>query len=102
MQIFEQLVARGLMVFDPNRKVLTFNLHALAKFPAIRQQRIGEFKWLIGDWAFENQRIRLGNVYLITSTGYQNLSGLAPQEPNAIEKLMREGGLLKRHKDADR
>jgi hypothetical protein len=54
MQIFEQLVGRGLMVFDPNRKVLTFNLAVLAKFPAIRQQRIDEFKWLIGDWAFEN------------------------------------------------
>jgi hypothetical protein len=54
MLIFEQLVSRGLMVFDPNRKVLTFNLSALARFPAIRQQRIDEFKWMIGDWAFEN------------------------------------------------
>ena len=42
------------MVFDPNRRVLTFNLPVLARFPAIRQQRIEEFKWLIGDWAFEN------------------------------------------------
>jgi len=54
MLIFEQLVARGLMVFDPNRKVLTFNLRALAQFPALRQQRIDEFKWLVGEWSFEN------------------------------------------------
>jgi len=54
MLIFEQLVARGLMVYDPNRKVLTFNLPMLARFPAIRQQKIDEFKWLIGEWAFEN------------------------------------------------
>ena len=55
MLIFEQLVARGLMAFDPNRKVLAFNLPALAKFPAIRQQKMEEFKWLIGEWAFENR-----------------------------------------------
>ena len=54
MLIFEQLVARGLMAFDPNRKVLAFNLPALAKFPAIRQEKIEGFKWLIGEWAFEN------------------------------------------------
>jgi len=44
MLIFEQLVARRRMAFDPNRKVLTFNLPVLAKFPAIRQQKIQEFK----------------------------------------------------------
>lgn len=54
MLIFEQLVSRGLMALDPKRNVLAFNLSALARFPAIRQQRIAEFKWLIGDWAFEN------------------------------------------------
>jgi hypothetical protein len=40
MLIFEQLVSRGLMAFDPNRKVLAFNLSVIAKFPAIRQQKI--------------------------------------------------------------
>src|SRR3954452_1431925 len=55
MLIFEQLVSRGLMAFDPNRKVLTFNLPVLAKFPAMRQAKMQEFKWLIGEWAFENR-----------------------------------------------
>ena len=54
MLIFEQLVRRGLMVFDPNRKVLTFNRSMLARFPAIQQRKIEEFRWLVGDWAFEN------------------------------------------------
>ena len=54
MLIFEQLVSRGLMVFDPNRKVLIYNLSVMAQFPAIRQQKTEEFKWLIGEWAFEN------------------------------------------------
>jgi hypothetical protein len=54
MLIFEQLVSRGLMAFDPKRNVLAFNLPVIARFPAIRQERIGEFKWMIGDWAFEN------------------------------------------------
>jgi len=54
MLIFEQLVSRGLMVFDPNRKVLTFSLPVIAKLPALRQAKIEEFKWLVGDWAFEN------------------------------------------------
>lgn len=54
MLIFEQLVSRGLMTLDPKRNVLAFNLPVIAKCPAIRQERIGEFKWMIGDWAFEN------------------------------------------------
>jgi len=31
MLIFEQLVSRGLMVFDPNRKVLTFNVPVISR-----------------------------------------------------------------------
>lgn len=54
MLIFEQFVSRGLMSFDPDRKVLALNLAVIAKFPAIRQQRIEEFKWLVGEWSFEN------------------------------------------------
>jgi hypothetical protein len=54
MLIFEQFVSRGVMSFDPNRRVLAFNLPVIAKLPAIRQQKIEEFKWLVGDWAFEN------------------------------------------------
>ena len=50
----------------------------------------------------ENLRLRLQNVYLITATGYENLSSIAPVEPDAIEKLMREDGLVRYHKDASR
>ena len=54
MLLFEQLVRRGLMAYDPDRKVLTFNLPVIAKLPAIRRQKMEEFKWLIGEWVFEN------------------------------------------------
>lgn len=40
--------------------------------------------------------IRLEDVLLITETGVENLSTLAPEEPGAIEKLMREEGIGKR------
>ena len=70
MLIFEQLVSRGLMVFDPNRKVLTFNLAVLAKFPALRQQKIEEFKWLIGEWSFENHVRGTPTTQAYTDTYY--------------------------------
>ena len=37
--------------------------------------------------------IRLEDVILITPTGYENLSGFAPIEIDAIEKLMAEPGI---------
>ena len=46
----------------------------------------------------ERVYIRIENVYLITPTGYENLSAMAPVEPAAIEKLMREEGIGKRSK----
>lgn len=42
--------------------------------------------------------IRIENVYLITPTGYENLSAMAPVETAAIERLMREEGIAKRSK----
>jgi Xaa-Pro aminopeptidase len=35
--------------------------------------------------------IRLEDVLVITDKGYENLSGAAPEEPDAIEKLMAQG-----------
>ena len=46
----------------------------------------------------ERVYVRIENVYLITPTGYENLSAMAPVEPAAIEKLMREEGIGKRQK----
>jgi Xaa-Pro aminopeptidase len=41
----------------------------------------------------ERAYVRIENVYLITPSGYENLSAMAPVEPDAIEKLMRETGI---------
>jgi Xaa-Pro aminopeptidase len=38
--------------------------------------------------------IRLEDVILITDTGYENLSGFVPVEPDEIERLMAERGLF--------
>lgn len=40
----------------------------------------------------ERVYIRLEDAILITETGYENLSGFLPMEPEAIEKLMAEHG----------
>ena len=37
--------------------------------------------------------VRLEDVILVTPTGYENLSGLAPVEAPDIEKLMAEKGI---------
>jgi Xaa-Pro aminopeptidase len=37
--------------------------------------------------------IRLEDMLLITPTGYENMSGFAPIEMDAIEKLMAEPGI---------
>ena len=38
--------------------------------------------------------IRLEDVILITETGYENLSAFVPVEPDEIELLMAEDGLI--------
>jgi Xaa-Pro aminopeptidase len=38
--------------------------------------------------------VRLEDVILITDQGYENLSGFLPMEPEAIERLMAESGIL--------
>ena len=39
--------------------------------------------------------LRLEDVLVITEQGYENLSAFAPEEPDAIEKLMAEPGFAK-------
>ena len=41
--------------------------------------------------------IRLEDMFLVTSTGIENLSGFVPVEPAAIEQLMKEAGVLQRY-----
>ena len=38
--------------------------------------------------------IRLEDMLLITPTGYENMSGFAPVEIDAVEKLMAEPGMV--------
>ena len=40
--------------------------------------------------------IRLESVFLVTEKGVENISSMAPVEPDAIEKLMRENGIGKK------
>ena len=45
----------------------------------------------------EHLGIRLEDMILITESGYENLSAFVPVEPDAIERVMREPGLSKKH-----
>jgi Xaa-Pro aminopeptidase len=44
----------------------------------------------------ERVYVRLEDVILVTPTGYENLSGSVPVEPDDIEKLMAETGFAER------
>ena len=50
MLLFEQLFARGFMIFDSEKKAGVFNPTVVAEFPAGRKQKMEEFRWLIGNW----------------------------------------------------
>jgi Xaa-Pro aminopeptidase len=43
----------------------------------------------------ERVYVRLEDVILVTEKGYENLSGFAPVEPDAVEKLMAEPGAVR-------
>lgn len=49
--------------------------------------------------ADEHTRLRLEDEYLITADGCEKLSVLAPEEPGEVEKLMREQGVARRHRN---
>jgi len=46
--------------------------------------------------------IRLEDVLLVTPTGYENLSSMAPIDPDAVEKLMAEHGFAEKTRDSVR
>lgn len=46
--------------------------------------------------------IRLEDVLLVTDTGYENLSGFAPIDMDAIEKLMAEPGMFEKYSPRDK
>jgi Xaa-Pro aminopeptidase len=45
--------------------------------------------------------IRLEDVLLVTPTGYENLSSIAPIEPDAVENLMAEHGLFEKVRSSE-
>jgi hypothetical protein len=57
--LMEQLFSSGLMRMgpsrtDPDRQVGVFNPGAVAGLPEIRATRMDEFRWIAGDWSYEN------------------------------------------------
>jgi len=54
MLLFEQLFARGFMIFDPEKKAGVFNPTVVSEFPKGRKLKMEEFRWLIGNWEAVN------------------------------------------------
>ena len=57
--LMEQLFSSGVMQMgpsrtDPDRQVGVFNPRALASLPELRAARMDEFRWLAGEWKYEN------------------------------------------------
>lgn len=57
--LIEELFAQGTMVmgpsrFDPNRQVGVFAPQALAGLPAFRTAELEKFRWIVGEWDYEN------------------------------------------------
>jgi len=58
--LMEELFARGVMTMgasaaDPARQVGVFRPEAIAGLPAIRAAEMAKFRWIEGDWAYENR-----------------------------------------------
>jgi len=54
MFLFQQLFARGFMIFDPRKKAGVFNPTVVSEFASARKQKMAEFRWLIGNWDATN------------------------------------------------
>jgi hypothetical protein len=54
MLLFEELFARGFMVFDSGKKAGVFNPTVITEFAAGRKRKMDEFHWLIGNWEAVN------------------------------------------------
>ena len=60
MRLIEELFARGVMTMgpsrvDPKRQVGVFRPEAISEFPAIRAAEMEKFRWLCGEWNYENR-----------------------------------------------
>ena len=57
--LIETLFSSGVMRMgasrnDPARQVGVFNPEAVAELPALRTARMEEFRWIAGEWSYEN------------------------------------------------
>jgi hypothetical protein len=57
--LIEELFSRGLMTMgpsrtDPARQVGVFRPEAVAKLPALRAEQMETFRWIAGEWGYEN------------------------------------------------
>jgi hypothetical protein len=55
MLLFEQLFARGFMVFDARRNVAVVDPQVALGFASGRKEKMKEFQWLIGNWEAVNR-----------------------------------------------
>jgi hypothetical protein len=57
--LIEELFSRGLMAMgtsksEPTRQVGVFRPEAVAHLPAIRSAEMEKFRWIVGEWNYEN------------------------------------------------
>jgi len=58
--LIEELFSRGIMTMgpsrnDPTRQVGIFDSRYIAPLPALRAQHMQQFRWLAGEWNYENR-----------------------------------------------
>jgi len=58
--LIEELFARGVMTMgpyrvDPQRQVGVFRSEVVSALPAIRAAEMERFRWLCGEWKYENR-----------------------------------------------
>jgi hypothetical protein len=58
--LIEQLFSTGIMKMgpsrlDPGRQVGVFNSEALVGLPALRRSELEKFRWIAGEWSYENR-----------------------------------------------
>ena len=58
--LIEELFSRGVMTMgaskaDPGRQVGVFRPEAVAALPALRAAEMEKFRWIAGEWSFENR-----------------------------------------------
>ena len=73
--LIEELFAKGVMTMgaskaDPTRQVGVFRHEAVAPLPALRAVEMEKFRWIAGEWSFENRvpATRLSPAYRETGS----------------------------------